>query len=63
MIRSDETVNMEIGIAVTAISFATFTKWWHALPVDAPDTMMGLIFFAIASDGWHTSTSFQLFYT
>lgn len=28
----------KIVIPLTIVSFATFTKWWYASPVDAPDT-------------------------
>jgi hypothetical protein len=46
---------------LTVISFATFTKWWYALPVDAPDTMFKGFPFAFSCQGWHTSMSLQIF--
>jgi len=48
-------------LPLTVISFATFTKWWYVLPVDAPDTMMAGFPLPFVSDGWHTSMSLQIF--
>jgi hypothetical protein len=53
----------KIGIPLTIISFATLTKWWYALPVDAPDTMFTGFPFPFVCDGWHTSLSLQIFVT
>ncbi|POY37154.1 hypothetical protein C3K47_08845 [Solitalea longa] len=43
------------------ISFATFTKWWYALPFDAPDSLFTGFPLAYACPGWHTSMSLQIF--
>jgi hypothetical protein len=48
---------------LTIISFGTLTKWWYALPVDAPDTMFTGFPFPFVCDGWHTSLSLQIFVT
>jgi hypothetical protein len=50
-----------IILPLTVISFATFTKWWYALPVDAPDTMFTGFPFPFVGNGWHTSLSMQIF--
>jgi hypothetical protein len=50
-------------LPLTVISFGTITKWWYALPVDAPDTMFTGFPFAYACPGWHTSMSLQIFVT
>ncbi|MDN5201008.1 hypothetical protein QQ008_06540 [Fulvivirgaceae bacterium BMA10] len=51
----------KLVLPLTVISFATFTKWWYVLPVDAPDTMMAGFPMAYLSEGWHTSMSLQIF--
>lgn len=56
-------LTFKIVIPVTIISFATFTKWWYALPVDAPDTMFTGFPFPFVCNGWHTSLSLQIFMT
>lgn len=48
-------------LPLTIISFATVTKWWYALPVDAPDTLYSGFPFPFVGDGWHTSMSLQIF--
>ena len=48
-------------LPLTIVSFGAFTKWWHVLPVDAPDTMMLGFPLAFVCDGWHTSMSLQIF--
>lgn len=52
---------LQLTLPLTIITFATFTKWWYVLPVDAPDTMMMGFPLAFAADGWHTSMSLQIF--
>jgi hypothetical protein len=51
----------KLMIPLTVISFATITKWWYALPVDAPDTLFSGFPFPFVCDGWHTSLSLQIF--
>lgn len=46
---------------LTIISFASITKWWFVLPVDAPDTMMTGFPLPYVCPGWHTSMSLQIF--
>lgn len=48
-------------LPVSVISFATFTKWWYTLPVDAPDTLYSGFPFPFVGEGWHTSMSLQIF--
>lgn len=48
-------------LPLTVISFATITKWWYALPVDAPDTLYSGFPFPFVGDGWYTSMSLQIF--
>ena len=48
-------------LPLTVISFGTVTKWWYALPVDAPDTLYAGFPFPFVGDGWHTSLSLQFF--
>ena len=50
-------------LPLAVISFATVTKWWYALPVDAPDTLFSGFPFPFVADGWHTSLSLQFFLT
>jgi hypothetical protein len=52
---------VKLAIPLTVISFATVTKWWYALPVDAPDTMFTGFPLAFTCRGWHTSLSLQFF--
>lgn len=48
-------------VPLTIISFAAFTKWWYALPVDAPDTIFFGFPFPFVCSGWHTSFSLRIF--
>jgi hypothetical protein len=48
-------------LPLTIISFATITKWWYTLPVDAPDTLYIGFPFPFVGEGWHTSMSLQIF--
>lgn len=50
-----------MALPITLISFACFTKWWYALPEDAPETMYIGFPLPFAGPGWHTSMSFQIF--
>ncbi len=52
---------LKIVLPLTVISFFTFTKWWYALPVDAPDTLFTGFPLAFTCPGWHTSLSLQIF--
>ncbi len=52
---------LKLVIPLTIISFVIFTKWWYALPTDAPDTMFYGFPFAYTCQGWHTSMSLQIF--
>ena len=64
--RTDRTVKQLIWkliLPLTIISFATCTKWWYVLPVDAPDTMLTGFPFPFVGPGWHTSMSLQIFMT
>src|SRR5678815_3945633 len=58
-----KSLTLKIVVPLTIISFATFTKWWYTLPVDAPDTMFTGFPFPFVCDGWHTSLSLQIFVT
>lgn len=51
----------KIILPLTQISFVTFTKWWYALPVDAPDTLLWGFPFIFVGEAWHTSMSLQFF--
>lgn len=48
-------------IPITIISFFSLTKWWHAQPVDAPDTMYTGFPLIYQGTGWATSLSLQIF--
>ncbi len=56
-------LTIKLIIPLTIISFAIITKWWYALPVDAPDTMFSGFPFPFVCQGWHTSLSLQIFMT
>ncbi|MBP0613959.1 hypothetical protein J8J42_13040 [Chryseobacterium sp. cx-311] len=56
-------LTLKLVIPLTVISFATFTKWWYVLPVDAPDTMFSGFPLPFVCEGWHTSLSLQIFVT
>lgn len=43
------------------ISFALVTKWWYALPDDAPDTIYWGFPLVYEGVGWATSLSLQIF--
>jgi len=51
----------KLVLPLSILSFATFTKWWYVLPVDAPDTMMSGFPLPFVCEGWHTSLSLQIF--
>lgn len=48
---------------LAVISFATVTKWWCTLPVDAPGTVLTGFPFPFVCAGWRTSLSLQVFVT
>lgn len=48
-------------LPVTIVSFFLFTKWWYALPVDAPDKLYWGFPLAYVGEGFHTSLSLQFF--
>jgi hypothetical protein len=52
---------LKIVLPLTVISFGTFTKWYYAKPIDAPDTMFFGFPLAYSCIGWHTSLSLQIF--
>jgi membrane-associated phospholipid phosphatase len=54
-------LTIKVILPLTIISFATITKWWYTLPVDAPDTMFSGFPLPFVCDGWHTSGSLQIF--
>src|SRR5688572_13924975 len=54
-------LTLKIVIPLTIISFSTITKWWYALPIDAPDTMFTGFPLPFACEGWHASLSLQIF--
>ncbi len=54
-------LTFKLVIPLTIISFASFTKWWYALPTDAPDTIFTGFPFPFVCQGWHTSMSLQIF--
>jgi hypothetical protein len=58
-----KSLTFKIVLPLTVISFATLTKWWYVLPVDAPDTMLTGFPFPFLCNGWHTSLSLQIFVT
>lgn len=47
-------------LPLTIISFASITKWWYTLPVDAPDTLFLGFPFPFVGEGWGSSMSFQV---
>ena len=48
-------------LPLAVISFATISKWWYAIPVDAPDSLLIGFPFPYVCEGWHTSMSLQFF--
>lgn len=54
-------LTLKLILPLTVISFATITKWWYAIPVDAPDTLYIGFPFPFVGEGWHTSMSLQVF--
>jgi len=52
---------VKLIVPLTIISFATVTKWWYALPVDAPETLFSGFPLPFVCEGWHTSLSLQIF--
>jgi hypothetical protein len=51
----------KLAFPLSVISFAVITKWWYAMPVDAPETMFTGFPLAYSCRGWHTSLSLQVF--
>lgn len=54
-------LTFKLILPLTVISFATITKWWYVLPIDAPDTLYSGFPLPFVGDGWHTSMSLQIF--
>jgi hypothetical protein len=50
-----------VVLPLSIISFALITKWWYALPTDAPGTIYYGFPFPFVANGWHTSMSLQIF--
>lgn len=48
-------------IPLTIISFASLTKWWYTLPVDAPNTFYSGFPLAYVGDSWGSSMTLQFF--
>lgn len=53
---------LKLILPLTLVSFTLFTKWWYALPVDAPDTIYIGFPLIFLGPGWHTSMSYQIFW-
>jgi hypothetical protein len=56
-------LTIKLILPLSVLSFASFTKWWYALPLDAPDTLFAGFPFPFVGEGWHTSMSLQIFVT
>lgn len=56
-------LTFKLILPLSVILFATLTKWWYALPVDAPGTFLTGFPFPFVCNGWHTSMSLQIFVT
>ena len=54
-------LTFKLVLPLSIISFAVITKWWYALPIDAPDTLLAGFPFPFVCEGWHTSMSLQIF--
>ena len=54
-------VIIKLIVPLTIVLFATITKWWYALPAEAPDTLLVGFPFPFVCEGWHTSMSLQIF--
>jgi hypothetical protein len=54
-------LTLKIILPITIISFASITKWWYALVIDAPHTMFTGFPLPFVCKGWHTSMSLQIF--
>jgi hypothetical protein len=52
---------LKIALPLAVISFGICTKWWYAIPIDAPDTIFVGFPLAYSCPGWHTSMSLQIF--
>ena len=48
-------------IPLTIISFGLITKWWFAIPIDAPDSMLYGFPLPFICQAWHTSMAYQFF--
>jgi hypothetical protein len=51
----------KLVLPLTIISFAAIVKWWYALPIDGPETLLYGFPFPFISEAWHTSMSIQIF--
>jgi len=56
-----KTLTWQLIIPLTIISFVFVTKWWYALPADAPDTMYTGFPLIYSGAAWHTSMAYQIF--
>lgn len=58
-IKSRNFLNAVLPLSI--LSFALFTKWWHAIPIDGPDRLYWGFPFPMMGEGFHTSMSLQIF--
>ncbi|OQP47940.1 hypothetical protein A4H97_30500 [Niastella yeongjuensis] len=56
-----KTLSLRLIIPLTIISFVFITKWWYALPEDAPATMYKGFPLIYSGPAWHTSLAYQFF--
>lgn len=56
-----KTLSLRLAIPLTILSFAFITKWWYALPEDAPETMYKGFPLIYSGAAWHTSLAYQFF--
>lgn len=56
-----KTLTLRLVFPLTIISFAFVTKWWYALPEDAPETIYKGFPLVYSGAAWHTSLAYQVF--
>lgn len=52
---------IKLAIPLTIISLASLEKWWYAIPIDGPDTLLYGFPLPFMSEAWHTSMALQFF--
>lgn len=54
-------LSYKLILPLSLLSIIIFNKWWFAIPIDAPDTVLWGFPFIFMAEAWHTSGALQFF--